>query len=373
MEERGFRTSPGNAILTIFTVVTDDGHLLEPTLGCSKRLGLAHVVVDASVDHQAVRWIKRYSAQRMVHPWCDDLAVLCRLAGTLVRTPWLLWLEPGEWIDAEELKRLVTMLAGRHHPAVYYLLIRQAQVCQASEPEQCAFLRVMPTTYASKFVGRVRPSILGSVAADGVSIEPFACLIHRDRRMAAREFVSQRARRNIRLADLELQDAGPSASVYNALAEAFVALEMLPDAAAEYRRALRYAEPGTADQLEAAHGLMALPERIVPADERLSVATDVLRSFPLDLPLLCALGLEMSYVGRLDVAVRCFELAYCHGQIRADLWHSPDLRLTAAEGWAMMLARQGRRQAAVDVLRRSLAENPHAARLECRLAELLSA
>jgi tetratricopeptide (TPR) repeat protein len=189
-----------------------------------------------------------------------------------------------------------------------------------------------------------------------------------------------RAERNLALAELQLAERGPSAEVYNCLAEACQALSRHEQAAHHYRQALDHAEKGSPAQLEAYYGLLACLEtmtgRLPDAQgqdprrsAQVSLCTTALETFPLDAQLLCALGGYLQSLGRADLAVKAYDVCYRQGQIEPAVWHLPDIREVAASCQAAVLELSGQADAALTLLQDAGQAYPDSKRIARHLLE----
>jgi tetratricopeptide (TPR) repeat protein len=185
------------------------------------------------------------------------------------------------------------------------------------------------------------------------------------------EVKRKRALRNLRLAELEVADRGPSPRSSIVMGEARLDLGQFDQAAAAFRRALETTVRGSLDALWAYYGLLTAFDHAPAASEaQLATCLQAMESFPLDAQLLCAMGNYLQQRDRFDLAARAFETAFRYGQVHPELWHLGDLTAVAgaARGLALQLA--GQDAAAETALREAIDSLPDDARLRRRLGEL---
>jgi Tfp pilus assembly protein PilF len=180
-----------------------------------------------------------------------------------------------------------------------------------------------------------------------------------------------KAHRNIRLADLELAQHGPTAPMHNVLGEAFQILGDHVRAAQHYRRSLDLAERKSRDHLEAFYGLLTCLDGVsADRSDQLSLAILALEHFPLDAQLLVALGGYLQNLGQTQLAVRSFDLAFRHGQIESQIWHLPDIRQIAASCAATVLMQAREDDQARTLLEAAVTIHPGSQKLALQLIDL---
>ncbi|MCI0361129.1 MAG: hypothetical protein L0211_21830, partial [Planctomycetaceae bacterium] len=180
-----------------------------------------------------------------------------------------------------------------------------------------------------------------------------------------------RAQRNIRLADLDLAERGPSALLHNVLGEAFGTLGDHVRAAQHYRRSLDLAERKSREHLEAFYGLLTCLEGVAAdGSDQLSLAILALEQFPLDAQLLVALGGYLQNLGQSPFAVRSFDLAFRHGLIEPQVWHLPEIRQIAASSAAAVLVQSREHDQARTLLEAAVTIYPQSHKLALQLIDL---
>src|SRR4029450_81312 len=138
---------------------------------------------------------------------------------------------------------------------------------------QIARLRLHPRREGVRFAGRVRERIDESLAAQNIPIDTSPIVIERDDRDHDSGVKANRAQRNIRLADLDLAEHGPSARLHNVLGEAYQTLGDHVRAAQHFRRSLDLAEQKSREHLEAFYGLLTCLDGVAAdGSDQLSLA-----------------------------------------------------------------------------------------------------
>jgi hypothetical protein len=116
--------------------------------------------------------------------------------------------------------------------------------------EQIACVRLHPNRPGLIFHGRVRESLTRSAFAFGMKLEHLPLTLRRGNRDHEQETKAAKAERNIRLADLQIVERGPTADLLNCLGEACQTLGRHEAAFGHYQRAKELSDL-SAEMLEA--------------------------------------------------------------------------------------------------------------------------
>ncbi len=237
--------------------------------------------------------------------------------------------------------------------------------------EQVGRLRLWPLKSGLKFAGRVREELSPELAAAGIEHETTAWSIVRSARDIDLDVKTAKARRDIRLAELEIEEAGERPQLLLALGEAWTTLEEPLKAAGWFRRAIDDSPAASSAQLEAYYGLLtSFDHRPGVQDQQLATCLEALEVFPLDAQLLCAMGSYLQAKGRLDLATRSYQMAVEHGAIDLKTWHLANLADLAVICLSMTLELQELADDSRECVERAINERPNSQRLRRRLIEL---
>jgi tetratricopeptide (TPR) repeat protein len=359
--------------LTVAMIVRDSEKLVIPTLDCVREIADEILVADTgSIDR--TRPVALARATKVVTiPWTDDFsaarnALLDRASGE-----WVLWLDAGETISAEtaaEIRRFVDEDADPAH--AYLLMVRLPAGDEALAAEQVGRVRLIPNNKALRFSGRVREQLQPAMATLGMTIEPMTWHVLRslsDHDPAAKK---RKARRDLKLAELSVRDAGPTASALLAMGEAWSNMSQSQQAIDCFQQAMRHCTRGSTDMLEAYYGMLAAYESLPDAKEQqVQTCVDALEIFPHDAQLLCAMANYMQNRGRVDLACRAYRAAVEHGQVNLETWHLVAIREVAMTCLSMSLELMGDDEEARKVLDELLKMEPQSVRLRRRIIDLL--
>jgi len=346
--------------LSIAIIARNAEQLLPATLDSVRELADEIILVDTGSSDRT-RDIARRRATKLVEcDWEEDFSAARNAAFASLTGDWALWLDAGETLprrSAAELREFVDRSAKK---ACGYLL---TVTCPAPGGgiEQAARLRLLPLRPDVRFFGRVREQIRFEPRNGVLEVRLAPGLIERGPRELDPETRRERGVRNLRLARLEEQDDGPCARLAVVQGEAWLALNQPEQAAAAFHRAVKLAERGSTEMLEAYYGWLTAydswPER---REEQLAVATAALDVYPLDAQLLAAVGNYLQLAGRLDLAARSFQTAVEHGQVNIETWHLANIVEVAAGCWSRALELLGQPEQALELLE-TLAARPHPA------------
>jgi tetratricopeptide (TPR) repeat protein len=237
--------------------------------------------------------------------------------------------------------------------------------------EQIGRVRLMPNNKALRYAGRVRESLSSAIAAAGLSVEPMSWPIRRNPSDHAQAIKAKKARRDLKLAELEIRDHGPLASPLIAMGEAWSVLGETNQAIDCFEQAVALAVRGSTEMLDAYYGVLAaLDSRPNDGDLQIQTCADALAIFPFDAQLLCAIGSYMQNRGRTDLAARAYQAAVTHGQINLETWHLTSLREVAVTCLSLALELLGQDDESLCVLEGALASGGDSPRVRRRLIDL---
>jgi tetratricopeptide (TPR) repeat protein len=368
--------------LSVAIIARDAAEALAETLVSIRNVAGEIVVLDTGSSDETRQIAGAFGARVFERPWDDSFSAARNACLTFVQGMWVLWLDCGETLGKDEARLLAEFLEQHADPATAYSLrIALPPLDELSAGEQVERLRLHPRRPGLQFSSRVRESLDRALFAFGIGTDSLPLTIQRSRRDLDPAVKAARARRNLRLAELQQTERGPSAEMHNCLAEAHHALSAHDQAAIHYRRAFELAQQGSPAQLEAYYGMLTCLETVAgplpdaqDQDPRrsaqLSLCTTALDTFPLDAQLLCAMGGYLQSLGRIDLAVRAYDVCYRHGRIEPGLWHLPDIREVAASCQAALLELTSDADAALALLQDARQAYPDSLRIARQILEL---
>jgi tetratricopeptide (TPR) repeat protein len=329
--------------------------------------------------------------------WDDDFAAARNACLDIANSDWILWLDAGETLAADQAGALREFLNGalpwegeapaepnsyaaqqelrpsatKAHPAAFSVTIALPPAGGQIGGEAIERLRLHRRIDGLRFAGRVRESLHGSLAKLNLAAQPLPIVVQRPLRDHDPEVRAAKAQRNIRLADQQLAEQGPSADIHNCLGEALQVLADAARAGQHFRRAIELATPGSPEQLEAYYGLLTcLDGASADRGPQLALCMEALEKFPLDAQLLVALGGYLQALEQPELARRAYDVAFRHGQIEPRLWHLPEIRQIAAACAATVLQQAGNDAEAITLLEAAVRSLPQSVRLARQLIEM---
>jgi tetratricopeptide (TPR) repeat protein len=360
------------AKLSVAIIVRNAAEALSETLAGIQSIADEIVVLDTGSTDDSKAVAARHGAVVIDHKWNDSFAEARNACWRRVCGDWVLWLDAGETLTAEDAASLRAFLDQQAEPVkAYMLLVRVPRAAGEIAGEQKGAVRLAPNHPALRYEGRVRESMLSSLAEQQISLEALPQRIHRGLREHDPQLKQQRARRNLQLADLEIAERGPMSHLLNCQGEALAALGDRRGAVEKHRRALENADSQSTDMLEAYYGLLtALEGQGESRQPQLSLCVEALESFPLDAQLLCAVGGYLQSQSQNQLARRAYQTAWQYGQVNPEVWHLDRLACIAAACYSTILQLEGDDEQARQVLEQTLTDQPRATRLRRQLLEL---
>lgn len=337
--------------LSVAVIARNAEQALEETLASVRRIADEIVVADTG-SSDGTRLVGRRHAARIVdQAWRDDFSAARNACWEHVTGDWVLWLDAGERLDADDASTLRQFVDLSADPAkAYWLAVRVPPADFHGDGTQIAQLRLVPNRSGLQFVGRVREQLLPAAVEAGLAPEGLPQRILRGPREHALQTRIRRARRNVRLAELDLQERGPRPEIWNSLGDAHLTLGDLERARHYHELALGISQAGTGEMLEAYYGKLAAIADHEPAEALFDTCLQALAAFPLDIQLLCVMGGHLQRQGRLELATRSFETAYRYGQVVPTTWHLVRAHELATVCYAIGLQLLGQHAAADEIV-----------------------
>lgn len=358
--------------LTVAILVRNAEQALAETLESIAGIADEIVVVDTGSTDDTLQIAAAARARVLSHPWQDDFSAARNFAAGCCTSPWILWLDAGERLSpgaAAGLKHFVA--TGATANTAYMQIVRLPIQPGEIAAEQIGQIRLVPNDPRLQFTGRVRETLIPALNAAQVQVEGLPFRIERGRRELDRQLKERRAKRNIQLAELEMRERGPQATLLNCLGDAFLTLNQKPRAAQFFHQAISASERGSSDMLAGYYGLvMALEGSDQRKQGQLQACAAALEIFPADAQLLCAAGGYLQSLGQLATALNAYQTAYRFGAVNPEVWHLDGILEVAADCYCQALQRVGRAEEARTILEAELADRPESARLRRQLLAL---
>jgi len=357
--------------LSVALIVRDAADALHETLASVQAIADEIVVVDTGSSDPTREVAEQFGARVVRHAWKDDFSEARNACKKHLSGKWVYWLDVGEHMSAEDVTALGQFVRrDAKENKAYAMIVRVPPSRPGSAAEQVARIRLVPNHPLVQYRGRVRETLAESLAAAQIELDSLSLRIVRGSREHDPEIKTERARRNIRLSEMEIREHGPSAHLLNCLGDAFQTLEDNPRAREFFRHALAASRHGSVEMLEAYYGLITSPDPGEDKNEEpLSLCVQALEAFPLDAQLLCAMGGYLHAQGRSDLALRAYRTAYQHGQVNPMVWHVGEVREIAAICNCVALQADNRPQEAEAILKDALQGNKSSVRLRRHLMD----
>ncbi|WP_158265217.1 tetratricopeptide repeat protein [Blastopirellula marina] len=361
-----------NRKLTVAMVVNDETELIRESLQSVGSIADEIVLLNIG-DPDAIATIAAgFEARVVPHAWQDSQSEARNAALAHVTGEWILWLDPGETMSAEDAARVREFVNSQVDiMTAYVLLVRAPQSPGSIGSEQIGQVRLQPNHPGIRYEGRVRETLIPALAECGMGVEAVPFLVQRNAIESDANWKVQRASREAKLVDMEIKESGPTARLMICMADAVQALNDQKKALMFFEQACQLSEHGSAEMLEAFYGLLtALDGQPDALDMQIQTCMTALEIFPLDAQLLCAIGGYLQTKGHQELARRSFETAYKYGQINLETWHIDDIDEIAASCLAITTHAGGKEEEAEEILVQALKECPHSVRLRRQVIEM---
>ena len=359
--------------LSVAMIVCNEEAVLSDTIESVRSIADDILVLDTGSADGTVNLAAELGARVGTVPWNDDFAGVRNLLLGEAAGDWILWMDAGERLSEEsaaQIREFVDTEADANK--VYMLMVVVPSADLSASDEQIAVTRLMPRHPELQFEGRLAETLHSSMTALGLDIDMAPGRITRHPRQHDRQRKIQRARRNLRLIDLDEGADKLSSRLLIARGEAHADLGDATAARETFRQAVDTAQRESSEMLEAYYGLLTTYDGDEAlANKQLSVGLEALDIYPLDAQLLCAMGGYLQTQGRLDLAERSFDTAVKYGQVDLATWHLSEIAEMGAV--CLSLSRQllGNTEGALDVLEEAVERYPESDRVRQSLLDLL--
>ncbi len=358
--------------LSVAMIVRDEQNLLAESIESVRSIADEIVVLDTGSTDQTVAVAEQLGAVVGRAAFSDDFSAARNRCLELASGDWIFWLDAGERLDDDSAAELRNFVDRQADPAkVYMLWVEVPPGGETACGEQVVQLRLIPNHPGLRFEGRVGETLRGSIEAAGLEIDAAIGRIRRHHRCHDPARKQSRAKRNLKLAEIQAAETGPTARLQLVIGEAHASLGEKDQARQAFLEGIEAAEHGSTEMLEAYYGLLTTYDGEQSHRElQLSTCLEALDIFPLDAQLLLAMGNYLQGRQRVDLAARSFEAAVKHGQVDLEVWHLVELAEVAADYLNLCLQIQEKDDQAQGVLEEALQRSPDSVRLRRRLIGL---
>jgi len=353
-------------------IVKNDAAAATETLESIESIADEIVVFDTGSSDATPQIATQFSSTLVEGEWHDDFSAARNACLAKVHGDWVLWLDAGERLTPRAAGQLRQFVDHEADPRKAYMLLVQVP----SQPghvagEQIGAVRLVPNYPGIRFSGRVREEIAPSLAEKGIELEGLPYRIQRGPRHHDPQNKLRKARRDLMLAQREIDECGPNARLLNCVGDANQLLGEATTAVDCYRRAVSAAEPKSAEMLEAYYGILSsLDGQPEARSQQLTVCVEALEHYPLDIQLLCAMGGYLQQLGRRDLATRAYQTASQFGLVHPQTWHLANIHEVAVMCYTLSLQLDGQDEAARQALEGALARSGDSIALRRQLIEL---
>lgn len=358
--------------LTVAMIVRDEQEVLPESLESVRALADEVIVVDTGSQDATREIARKYGAKVIDRPWDDDFSAARNAGMAAASGDFVLWLDAGERLAPGAARALREFVDTSAEPSKMYCLLVEIPPAEPfTSAEEVARVRLVPRTGGLRFTGRVLESVRSTSIALGLTSELLPWRILRTARDQQPSVKVERARRNLRLIEMEASEAGMDGRLLVCRAEAQAALGDHAAAALDFHHAIRTSQRGSLEMLEAYYGLLSSLD-VNPAyrERQLAIGLEALEIYPIDAQLLCVMGGYLQQQNRFDLAARAFRVAVEHGGVEPEIWHLCEIAEVAVSCLVATLELQSEEVEAQRVLEAAVLAVPRSRRLRRLLINL---
>lgn len=355
--------------LTVAILARDAEHVLSATLDTARQLTTDVVVLDTGSRDRTIQIATNGGARVLEAAWQDDFAAARNLLWDTLKGEWILWLDAGEEISPEDRAALRQFLdAEADSSKAYMLLVCVPPAPQAIAGEQIGAVRLVPNRRDLRFRGRLHENLNEWLERAGVGVEGLPYRIQRGMWEHAESRKVARAKRNLHIVQIQIQEQGQLPQHLVTLAGALADLGQHDSAISCYRKAIQNAPAGSRESREAYYGMLsALDAEPTQRQRQIDLCVEALGAFPLDAQLLCAMGGYLQANGQNELAARAYQTAFEFGSLDPSIWHVTDIHQIAAICRSLIAQLENDDLAARQALDQAIERYPDSARLRRHL------
>ena len=314
--------------LTVAMIVRNAESLIADTLQCVAPIADEIIVVDTGSSDNTRQIATPLATKIVDFQWTDDFSAARNVALSHATGDWIFWMDAGETMTAEDATSLRQFVDQVANPAsIYMMLVKLPPEPGQAAGEQIGQFRLMPRRDDLSFDGRIRESVTNSAATAGLQLDGIAPRIRRPERDLDPVVKREKAMRNMRIANLEINASPTMSKAYLAKGEALVDFGDPASARDCFQTARQLALTSSSEMLESYYGELTSYNENDPAEreQQLALCLEALEHCPTDSQLLCAMGSYLQAQGRLDLANRAYLTAHRFGKVRPEVWHLGDI------------------------------------------------
>ena len=195
--------------LSVAMIVHDEQEVLAESIESVGKIADEIVVLDTGSLDRTPELAAELGATVYRAHWEGDFSAARNHCLRFVTGSWVLWLDAGERIPAQQAAELRRFLDERANSAfAYSVLVEVPPREESASAEQCLQVRLLPTRPDLRFSGRVRETLGESLRAAGLQTAEAPCRIVRNPRQYDPQRLTAKAQRDLALANAEAEAAG---------------------------------------------------------------------------------------------------------------------------------------------------------------------
>ena len=229
--------------LSVAMIARDAETTIAAALDSVRAIADEIIVVDTGSTDRTRHVARQRASKLLEFPWADDFSAARNFALGHLSGDWVLWLDASEQLDRESAEAIRQQLDSRPQPRAYALLVQVPAGPGQVDGEEISQIRLWPIRAGLKFAGRVREQLAPTLAAVGLALETTPWRIARSPRNTSLAIKTEKAKRDLRLAELEIAENSARPPVFTALGDAYATLGQPEQSAAWFRRAIEAAHP----------------------------------------------------------------------------------------------------------------------------------
>ena len=332
------------------------------------------IIVDTGSTDATPDICRRFGAQMLEFPWCDDFSAARNVSLKPATGEWVFWMDSDDVIPEEQGRKLRELVYGNHAPNCYgYVMQVQCPSASTGQMTVVDHVKIFRNRPELRFEHRIHEQILPAIRRLGGDVSFTDIHVVHSGSDQTPEVRKRKLERDFRILKLDLEAHPDHPFVLFNLGMTYEDAEEYAEAETHFRRCLQVSNPGES-HLRKAYALLVNCQREQGRiDEGIQTATEALEVFDGDKELLFRRATLYQHVKRFEEAAADYRRVLDESVEKTFQSVDPSISgYKAHHNLALTLLDMQQQDAAIDHWRKAVDDCPEFATAWLMLARQLS-